>query len=68
MPGVVDSPPRLAADALQMAKADDDFHFKSLYWTHRGAAYGLPVPLCGFQSPFLPRNKPTMNKASEYII
>jgi hypothetical protein len=29
MPGVVHSPLRLAADASQMAKADDDIHFKS---------------------------------------
>jgi hypothetical protein len=30
MPGVIHTPPRLAADASQMAKADDDVHFKSL--------------------------------------
>jgi hypothetical protein len=30
MPGVVHAPPRLAADASQMAKADDDSHFESL--------------------------------------
>ena len=38
MPRVVHSPPRLAADAPQMAKADDDVHFKSPYWIHRNAA------------------------------
>jgi hypothetical protein len=31
MPGVIHSPPRLAADASQMAKADDDVHLKSLH-------------------------------------
>jgi hypothetical protein len=36
-----------------MAKADDDFHFKSLYWNRRGAAHGLRVLLGGFRSPSL---------------
>jgi hypothetical protein len=46
MPGVVHSSLGLAPDAFQMAKANDDFHFKRLYWNGRAVAHGLSVLLC----------------------
>jgi hypothetical protein len=48
MPGVVRSSPPLAADAFQMAKADDDFHIKCLHCT----CPGLPRVALRLANPF----------------
>ncbi len=57
MPGVVPSPARLAADASQMAKADDDVHLKSLYCIYRStaqllrrAALWIPISIASLRS------------------
>jgi hypothetical protein len=58
MPRIVHSPPRLAADASQMAKADDDFHFKSPLTGFIVAPPNcLGVRLRGFQAPCFWKSK-----------
>ena len=49
MPGVVHPPTRLAPDAFQMPKADDDFHLRFLV-VHSRVAHGLRAHIYGFQS------------------
>jgi hypothetical protein len=41
MPGVIDSSPPFPADAFQMAKTDDKFHFAYLHSFYR-AGFTLP--------------------------
>src|SRR6267378_326366 len=62
---IVHSPPRLAADAPQMAKADDDVHFKSPYWIHRNvarlfrrAALWIPISIAFLKSKPLIHERP----------
>src|SRR6266446_919743 len=64
MPGVVYSRPRLAADASQMAKADDDSHFASVYdssWRSprlSRAALRIPISIASVKSKPLIDERP----------